>query len=349
MNEQQQLIKETLHRLLSDHATPRVIDAAENGQWPDALWGALADTGLALAGISISAGGSGGDLEDSLLVIREAARFAAPVPLAEHFMAALVLQEAGAQVSNNPMTIASGNFELSNDLRLQGSATNVAFARWCDEIIVLAQSNDGLKICRAPRADVTLTDNSNMAGEPRDGLQCDLVLDAANVFSAPEDILARVNLMGAATRCLMMSGSLESILELSVQYSLERTQFGRPISKFQAIQQQLAILAGEVAASTMAAHAVSASFKDLDEVDIAIGKSRIGEAVSSGTDIAHQVHGAMGYTLEHTLNHRTRRLWCWRDEYGNERDWQLVVGRNMTSQAADNGADSLWGKVTDRR
>ena len=101
-------------------------------------------------------------------------------------------------------------------------------------------------------------------------------------------------------------------------------------------------LAGEVAASQTASHAVVGSFSALNELDIAIGKARIGEAVSVCTEIAHQVHGAMGYTLEHSLNHRTRRLWNWREEYGNEREWQKIVGRYFSSQ----GADKVWGAMT---
>ena len=140
----------------------------------------------------------------------------------------------------------------------------------------------------------------------------------------------------------MMASALESILEMSVRYAMDRNQFGRPISKFQAIQHQLAILADESAASTMAAHSIVAAFEKSVETDIAIGKARIGEAVSVCTDIAHQVHGAMGYTMEHSLNHRTRRLWSWRDDYGNERYWALKIGQKFL----ETDADSLWSSIT---
>ena len=123
---------------------------------------------------------------------------------------------------------------------------------------------------------------------------------------------------------------------------MDRAQFGRPISKFQAVQHQLAVLAGESAASTMAAHSIVAAFEEAVETDLAIGKARIGEAVSICTDIAHQVHGAMGYTMEHSLNHRTRRLWSWRDDYGSERYWQLQVGRKFL----ETDADDLWSTIT---
>ncbi len=342
MNEQQQLIRDTLGRLMTDLCTPEVVDKSESGTFAKELWQTLTETGLTAAGLPVEVGGSGGDLEDSLLVIREAARFSAPVPLAEHLIAGLLLSEQGQSIDVGPVTIATGEFVINDDSVLSGSATDVAFARWSTQIVLVAQATDGLKLCAVPTAGFDIVEKNSMAGEPRDAVSVNTQLSADVVFSVDLQTPERIKLMGAALRTLMMSGALESVLEMTVQYSTERSQFGRPISKFQAIQQQLAILAGEVAASQMASHSVIASFATLGEVDIAIGKARIGEAVSVCTDIAHQVHGAMGYTMEHTLNHRTRRLWNWRDEYGNERDWQLLVGRHFTAQ----GADKLWSAMT---
>jgi acyl-CoA dehydrogenase len=344
MNEQQQLIQDTLIRLLGDLCPPEVVDNAEHGIWAKELWGALTETGLTLAGIPEAAGGSGGDIEDSLLVIRTAARFAAPVPLAEHFIAALLLIEQGASVNPGPTTIADGDFEIDANQKLAGEAQGVAFARWCDEVIFVANSPGGPKLCRVKLADAAISESMGFAGEPRDNLSISLSLDATDVFEATENTKERIKLMGAATRGLMMSGALESALEMSVQYSMERSQFGRPIAKFQAIQQQLASMAGEVAASTMAGHALVEAFTDLDPVEIAMGKARISESVALCTDVAHQVHGAMGYTLEHSLNHRTRRLWCWRDEYGAEREWQTLIGQSLLKT----GADGLWDQITRR-
>jgi acyl-CoA dehydrogenase len=342
MNEQQQLISETLNRLLTDLCTPEVVDRSESGIFAENLWQILTETGLTAAGLGVEVGGSGGDLEDSLLVIREAARFAAPVPLAEHFTAGLLLSEQGQSIESAPVTIATGKFIISDGLSLSGTANDVAFARWCAQVVLVAQGPDGLKLCRVPASDFDIAQKNSVAGEPRDAISVNTKVAAESVFSVDSQTPERIKLMGAALRALMMSGALESVLEMTVQYSTERLQFGRPISKFQAIQHQLAILAGEVAACQMASHSVVDSFSTLGEMDIAIGKARIGEAVSICTDIAHQVHGAMGYTLEHSLNHRTRRLWSWREEYGNEREWQKLVGRHFAAQ----GADKLWGAMT---
>jgi len=101
----------------------------------------------------------------------------------------------------------------------------------------------------------------------------------------------------------------------------------------------LALLAGQVAAASAAADAAAeASSLAPDAFAVAVAKSRAGEAAGKGAEIAHQVHGAMGYTREHNLHYSTRRLWSWRDEFGNETCWQIRLGRVVAAQ----GADALW-------
>jgi alkylation response protein AidB-like acyl-CoA dehydrogenase len=149
----------------------------------------------------------------------------------------------------------------------------------------------------------------------------------------------------ALARALMISGAMASILDLGTSYALERNQFGRAIAKFQAVQQQLAVLAGEAAAAIRAADGALEALGTADElVEIAVAKARAGEAAGRGAEIAHQVHGAMGFTHEHRLHHRTRRLWAWRDDYGHEAHWQAWLGRRI----AGVGADGLWGFVSGR-
>ena len=62
----------------------------------------------------------------------------------------------------------------------------------------------------------------------------------------------------------------------------------------------------------------------------------------TGAAIAHQVHGAMGFTHEHSLHHATRRLWSWREEFGNEAVWAARLGKMVTRH----GADGLWPFIT---
>jgi acyl-CoA dehydrogenase len=128
-----------------------------------------------------------------------------------------------------------------------------------------------------------------------------------------------------------------------VQYAGERVQFGRPIGRFQAVQQNLAVLAGQAAAATAAAEAaIEAAAQGLDALAIAAAKIRAGEAAGIGAAIAHQVHGAIGFTQEHSLHHATRRLWSWRDEFGSEAFWSRKLGATVAAA----GADRLWQSIT---
>jgi acyl-CoA dehydrogenase len=336
MNEEQQLIVETSRRIFTDLCSKEVVDKAEKGEWPAVLWKNLEDTGLTLAGIAESAGGSGGSFSDSLLVIREAATFAAPIPLAETFMAASLLARVGAKCPPGPITIASGDLTFSQQgdkVKVIGDVTGIKFAKHCEHLLLVTKD----EICLVATAGLDFGDDRSLAGEHL----CNISLDNKctgerfSLSSASDELLH----LGSVTRANMMAGAMTTMLNLSVQYSLDRLQFGRPISQFQAVQQQLAVMAGEVAACQRAADSV---LHEPVMLDIAVAKARVGEAVASVTDIAHQVHGAMGYTMEHALNLYSRRLWDWRNEYGNETFWQRKIGEQMCAS----GADALWHRIT---
>lgn len=130
-----------------------------------------------------------------------------------------------------------------------------------------------------------------------------------------------------------------------MKYVTERKQFGRPIGSFQAIQHQLAVLAGHVAATGIAAaHAFSAADRGDPRFEVACAKVRAGEATGIGASIAHQVHGAIGFTYEHSLHFLSRRLWAWRAEFGAEPHWAAELGRAVAAR----GAAELWPYVTSR-
>ncbi|MFB9743737.1 acyl-CoA dehydrogenase family protein [Pseudonocardia sulfidoxydans] len=134
----------------------------------------------------------------------------------------------------------------------------------------------------------------------------------------------------------------------AVGYAGEREQFGRPIGRFQAIQQQLALAAAEVAAGGAAAEsAARVVVRDgitapTAELAVAAAKVRTGQAATEVARVAHQVHGAIGFTREHDLRLTTTRLWAWRDEDGTDGDWAQRIG-DLTLAA---GADGLWPLVT---
>ena len=337
-------LAKTIDRVIEAHCTKPVRESADVGKWPAGLWGALEEVGLPLAALPESAGGSGLAFDDAMFALRRTAYHGAPVPLAETMLAGRMLVAAGLKVPQGAMTVApsSEGLKLAGG-KLSGKSVRVPWGDQCGHVVVVADAG-GTEVLALVSAEGASTGvEKNLAGEPRAALKFD---GAQVIDSAPlEKASFRLSAEGALYRSVQMAGALERSLEYSLTYANERVQFGRPIGKFQAIQHLLAVLAGHVAASSAAADAaVEASENGPDEFMVAVAKARIGEAAGKAAEIAHQVHGAMGFTREHNLHYVTRRLWSWRDEFGNETYWQTRLGRRVASM----GADALWPMLTGR-
>ena len=185
-------------------------------------------------------------------------------------------------------------------------------------------------------------------------------LDALTVFrlagfhalgiDLPALIVARAeavesDLAMAFARSCQIAGALDAALALSVGYVNERQQFGRPLGKFQAVQQNLASFACEAAAANCAAMgAAQALDRGEAHFEIAAAKLRANRAVEIGTTVAHQVHGAIGFTQEYGLHPLTRRLWQWRSEFGNDAYWSRELGSKVVAA----GAEAFWPDLTAR-
>jgi acyl-CoA dehydrogenase len=345
------LIEDQANRIFADLCTKDAVDAAERGEWPERLWRTLEENGLTQAAVPEALGGGGGAIGDGFALLRLAGRYAAPVPLAETFLAGVLLAAAGRTVPAGPLTVALPRPGIALDLgkiasgwALAGTAPRVAWGRQAKCVLVVAES--GGRMCGAlvKPGTGTITQSTNLAGEPRDDIHFDAnPVPADQVFALNGFDRAALYRLGALSRAVMMAGALESILDMAIRYANERKQFGRPIGNFQAIQQSLAVVAGQTAASGSAADAaIRAVERGGGAVEVAVAKARVGEAAGLAAGIVHQVHAAMGFTHEHPLHQRTRRLWSWRDEYGAEPYWQAELGRRI----AKAGADDLWSFVT---
>jgi acyl-CoA dehydrogenase len=352
MSELRTLLADTVTRLFTDLVTKESLEAAEQGVWPERLWQALEEGGLTLPLVPEAAGGAGGTWGDAHVVVRAAGRHAAPVPLAETIVAGWLLAGAGLEVPLGPLTVAPvrGDDRLrlnraGSGWRLGGTATRVPWGQASGHVVVLTEA-DGQPLVALVKPDAArATADQNIALERRDTLVLD---DAPVLAAAPAGAHVpahAVRLYGAMVRAAQMAGALEGMLQQSVRYVTERRQFGRPIGAFQAIQHALAVLAGHAAAASIAAeHAFRAADRGEPELEIAAAKIRVGEAAGLAAGIAHQVHGAIGFTYEHSLHFWTRRLWSWRAEFGSESRWAAELGRAVVGR----GADALWPDLTAR-
>ena len=305
-----QILLDTADKIFADHCDKALLDRAEQGEFPAAFWGILKEQGLDQLGMP----GSGTGLGDVFRVGKVAGYHAMPFPLSDFLIANIVCADATALRS----------------IAHTAHGSRAAWGRSVDEIVVVTPDGVG-------RTRTVVEEGVNLAGEARDLVSAD-GLTLASVDLALEELLC----LGRVTQ---VAGLLDRILELSLQFATERKQFGRTISNFQAIQHMLAVMAAEVAAATrIADSAIAAVESSRLPVEVAAAKSRVGEAVGVVAEHAHQVHGAMGFTHEHTLHHFTRRAWSGREEFGNEAYWQTRLGQHV----ADLGADAVWDFVATR-
>ena len=186
----------------------------------------------------------------------------------------------------------------------------------------------------------------NTAGEPRDDLQFDDVFPLSSAplpAETPADVL---QLGGALLRSAQIAGATQAVLDMTTRYATERVQFGKPIGAFQALQQQIAVLAEHAGATAVAAECAFAQSLDaaggFATLPIAAAKVCSAEAASLAASVAHTVHGAIGFTHEHALHLSTRRLWSWRSEFGNATAWSQRLGQAVCGA----GAAALWPALT---
>ena len=351
----QDLVVETVRDILTGFE-PFALTAER--RWDAGLWGALVEAGLTGVGLPEEAGGSGGELADAVAIVRTLAAGAGAVPVAEHLLVAgPAVVAAGLTLPpvDEPITFAIADAVTVHPVddgdgpgrfTLDGTVSDVAWGGTAPHVVVLAPAPGGIQgavLALVDASSLAATGAANLAGEPRGALVLDRVAAAAALLTPAQARELRAGF--ALARAVQLTAALEQVLAWTVQYAGERQQFGRPLGKFQAIQMELAEMAGEVTAVTAL---TDAAVQALDHgsgdfvLAAAAAKVRAGAAVEVVARLAHQVHGAIGFTQEHKLHHLTRRLWSWRDEAGSDLAWSRVLGAGLLS----GGPDGLWPALT---
>jgi acyl-CoA dehydrogenase len=347
MSDLRTMLEDAIGKLFADRVTKESIERAEGGEVPEALWSELEAGGFTRPHLREAAGGAGGSWLDAFVILRAAGRACVPLPLAETILGGWLLDQAGIDVPEGPLGVLAAGLPpaaLRGGL-LTAAARRVPYGRVAKHLVFVvcttgAESIVGL--CETAAA--TVAPGENLAREPRD----DVSFEKAPVLArAPVRLVDDpMRVYGALVRSAQIAGALDSVLGQTVRYTGERVQFGKPIGSFQVIQQYLAVMAGHVAAATVAAEAAARAAAEVQDptFEIAVARVRTAAAVEIASSTAHQVHGAIGFTYEHGLHFATRRLWSWRGEFGAEPEWAAWLGRT----ALRAGANGLWPLVTSR-
>jgi acyl-CoA dehydrogenase len=352
--ESDNIVVETAEKIFADLADPQTINNDKKDSWHAPLWRALSEAGLPLSWVPDDLGGSGASLADGFALLNAAGRFAVAVPLAETMLAGWLLAQARISSPEGEMTLLPASpkdrINLDADGALSGRARGVPFAKTAKHFAVLAHGKNGVSIALVDAAKARIEAGLNVGYDHSDTVTLDKVQPII-IKPAPKGFdQTTLMLMGGVARSLQIAGALESMLDISVRYSNERVAFEKKISKFQAVQHNLARLAGEsaaaLAAATSAADAIAnaRSFNDEVYLEAASAKIRCAEAAEKGGGIAHQVHGAIGFTMEHILHRYSLRAVAWRDDFGSESYWAVELGKLV----ANRGADELWPLVASR-
>nr|WP_218625914.1 acyl-CoA dehydrogenase family protein [Bradyrhizobium sp. dw_411] len=352
--EVENIVVETAEKIFADLANAQTINHDTKGSWKAPLWQALTEAGLPLSWVPEACGGSGASLAEGFGVLGAAGRFAIAVPLAETMLAGWLLSQANIASPEGMMTVApcgpKDRITLGTDGTLSGRTRGVPFATDAKHIAVLAQGSGGLSVALVEASACRIEHGFNLGGDGNDTVTFSNLQPIA-IKPAPKSFdHTTLLLMGGVARSLQIAGALETLLDISVRYSNERVAFEKKISKFQAVQHNLAKLAGESAAALAAATSAAdtiANFKTFDDavfLEAASAKIRASEAAEKGAAIAHQVHGAIGFTLEHILHRYSLRALAWRDDFGSESYWAVELGKMVAAR----GADELWPLVASR-
>ena len=334
------LLRETVDAAFRDLCTPETVRRAEQTGWAGDLWRQVVEMGLTSISIPEDLGGSGGTLADALAVLQIAGRYALPLPLAEAgILGSWLTTQAGLPLEENALTIAPGHADdivAVDGGRVLGKLHRVPWARSMARIAALVYHDEAWHVAVLATSDLEIHPMVNLAGEPRDTVvlervPVDLVPLPAGL--TPEVVRAR----GALSRVALISGALQRIAEMTVEYTSVRRQFGKPVGSFQAVQHHLVHCAQQSELVALALQAAAAAATEGDATfEIAAAKTLAGQGVTLATRAAHQAHGAMGMTQEYGLQQLTRRLWAWREEYGFERAWARKLGEGVQRIGADN-------------
>ncbi|MBB3664551.1 acyl-CoA dehydrogenase [Prauserella sediminis] len=328
-----------LHGRLDQSTTGVTLDVA--------LWEQLSELGFTAFTAPEAHGGAGAGWLEAAALLGESAAAARHLPLAESdLLAHWLLREVGLPPAD-PMTARTVAIVEPN-----GTAVGVP---WLGRlpVVIAARRQDGTLAVAELTADeladhAMMTAVPTLSGQPLGDLTFTTDVPEATVLDAGTGgtLLDQLALRGALARAVQIAASLDKAVDLCVEHASVRAQFGRPLAKFQAVQQLVADAAAEAA---LARAAVDAAVLDAAATDligpasatlVAAARSCAGHATSVVVRNAHQVHGAIGTTQEHPLQLFTQAALDWRGEFGTTRSWDRFLG-----EAVRTGPAALWNAV----
>jgi len=282
--DERQLLRQTVAALVDKHASPEAVRRAMESPrgYDESLWSLLCEqVGVAALVVPEEMGGAGGELADAAAVLEELGRSLVPTPLLGTTLAELGLlagdEPDGETLEQLAAGASIGAVVFDRDYVINGDVADVVLAvedgrilRWSDVTVETVHTLDPTRrLARVtPGASTVIGSYPGMA-------------DLAAILLAAEQI-------GAAARCL----------ELTVEYTQQRVQFGRPIGSFQALKHRMA----DMYVAVQSARAVIGdAIESPTPVTAAMARLAASEAFCAVAGDAIQLHGGIAITWEHDM------------------------------------------------
>ena len=371
LSEIQQMLKTSAQDFLSRECPLTMVrDMEEDSRgFTDELWRQMVGLGWTGVAFPEQYGGTGGNFADLVVLLEEIGRSLAPSPLfSTVVLGGMTVLDAGSDAQKDELIsrICAGTIIMTMAVT-EDSAT---FEPWGIEATAKEQgggyeiSGTKLFVSDAEAADVIIVVARNSSGsDPADGISLFLVPSGTNGLNISpmqsignervyEVRLDKVNvpetavlgpvgggwpiveqsiMRATAAQCIEMLGGAQAVLDMTVEYAKGRTQFGRAIGSFQAVQHHCARMATDVEGSkNIAYQAVWRLSEGLPaQKEVAMAKAWIGPAYRRVCGTAHQCHGAIGFTKEHDLQLYTRRAKVHELTYGDANHHKEVAFRHL--------------------
>ena len=346
LNEAQQMLKNSAQEFLEAECPDtyvREMEQDENGYTTE-MWQKLAEQGWLGLIIPEKYGGVELEFQDLTILLEEMGRFMLPGPYFSNVvLGGMSIMDSGTEEQKQEylpriaegqiiVTLAlnepSGRWdpegieltatETGGKYALNGTKLFVPNAHISDYIVVVARTGDGeddisLFILPSQSNGVNQTLLKTIASDRQSEVSFDNVeLPASSLLGEKNrgwQTIEKVLKWGAIGKCAEMSGGGQSVLDMTVEYAKQRTQFGRPIGTFQAIQHHCANMATDVEGAKFITYQAAWMLSEGLPADreVAMAKAWVSDAYKRVCALGHQSHGAIGFTKEHNMQLYSRR------------------------------------------
>lgn len=288
VSEEREMLRATVAALVDKHAAPEAVRAAIESEkgYDEKLWQMLCEqVGAAALVVPEELGGAGGELGDAAVVLEELAKGLVPTPLLGTTLAELALLAVGeeepleglAEGTSIGTVVFDAGYVINGDVAdVVIAAQDGQLSRWTDNTVTPATAMDPTRRLAA----VSPGSTAALGADP--GLA-----DTAAILMAVEQV-------AAASRCL----------DLTVAYSKDRVQFGRPIGSFQALKHRMSDLYVKVSAARAI---VNDAIADPTPTNASLARYLATEAFNAVAGEAIQMHGGIAITWESDIQFYFKR------------------------------------------